>query len=166
MRSLDRQHSAINNSLVTLLVESERGDLRQQVVEPSTGARMGMGSRHCDIRASVDRVCASEAADALQNAPADGRVSRKRIKNEVDEAVVRVADLADDKGARVQALSQAGSLLVHVGVASKADLDDGASNIGLADTNHISVAICASLVLRRRSKAKLGKEQGSKEEER
>lgn len=96
MGSLDRQHSAVHNGLVALAVKAEAGDLGQEIVEPASRPAMRVGAHHGDIRLAVRGVGGSQPGQTLEDAVADGRVSRLDIEDEIDEAVVR-ADLANDE---------------------------------------------------------------------
>ena len=153
LSTLDRENRTVDNGLITLLVETERGYLRQQVVEPGAGAGMAVGAGDCNVVGAIDRVVISHLLQRLENAIAHGRVSRLNIENEVNETVIRVFDIANDESAAVEALAQTGSLLGEIGVARETNLYDRAGDVGLAHANQIFVAISASRQLGARAVA-------------
>lgn len=140
MRPLDRQHRPIHHRLITLLIKPQTRHLRQQVVEPRARPAVRVRARHGDVGAAVHGVRRPQRGDALEDAVAQRRVARLRVEHEVHEARARVADLADDEGAREDALPQAGADLVRRGVAGEVDLDDGAGDVGFADAEEVLVA--------------------------
>lgn len=140
MRPLDRRHRPIHHRLITLLIKPQTRHLRQQVVEPRARPAVRVRARHGDVGPAVHGVRRPQRGDALENAVAQRRVARLRVEHEVHEARARVADLADDEGAREDALPQAGADLVRRGVAGKVDLDDGAGDVGFADAEEVLVA--------------------------
>lgn len=141
MRPLDRQDRPIHHGLITLLIKPQTRHLRQQVVEPRARPAVRVRARDGDVGPAVRGVRRPQRGDALEDAVAQRRVARLRVEHEVHEARARVADLADDEGAREDALPQAGADLVGRGVAGKVDLDDGAGDVGLADAEEVLVAI-------------------------
>ena len=140
MSTLDGEHDTIDNGLITLLVESQRCDLWQEIVEPSSGAGVAVSASQCDVLLAVKSILASESSNAVQDTISHGGVSRLGVNDNVDETVFGVALVADDEGAAVQTLAQTGTLLVKVGVSGKVDFDDGTSDICLADTKQILFA--------------------------
>jgi uncharacterized protein (DUF736 family) len=56
MRALDAQYRTVNDSLVTLLVEAQARDLRQEIVEPRTRPGVRMRARDSNIGDAVHRV--------------------------------------------------------------------------------------------------------------
>jgi hypothetical protein len=137
--SLDGEYGTIDDGLVALLVEAEGGDLGQQVVKPGARSGVAMGARHGDVAGAVDGIVVPEVRKSLKDAIAHGRVAGLDVQNNVDNAVGGVGNVADDEGAAVEALAQAGTLLGEVSIASEADLDDGASDIGFANTDQVLV---------------------------
>lgn len=123
--ALDGEDGAVDDGLVALLVEAQAGDLRQQVVEPGSGARVAVGACHGDVVLGVDGVVWPESLQAFEDAVADGRVARLRVQDHVDDALGGAAGAAHDEGARVEALAQAGSDLRRVRIAHEVELDDG-----------------------------------------
>lgn len=140
MSTLDGENNTVDNGLVALLVIAERGNLRQQIIEPCTGAGMAVRARQSNVLLAIEGVLAAERSDAVQNAIAHGGVARLGVNDNVDETVVGVALVADDEGAAEETLAQAGAFLVEVGIAGKVDLDDRTGNVGLAHANQVLVA--------------------------
>lgn len=99
-----------------------------------------MSTSQGDVLLAVKRVLASESSNAVQDTISHGGISRLGVNDNVDESIFGITLVADDEGAAVQALAQTGALLIKVGVSGKVDFDDGASDIGLADTKQILFA--------------------------
>lgn len=141
MSTLDGKNGTVNNGLVTLLVPAKRCDLRQQVVEPCTRARVAVSSRQRNVVLAIDAIFAAQSFQAVQEPVSHGSVSGLRVEDQIDEAVIGVVDVGNDKGAAVQTLAQARALLVKVGISSKVDFDHGAGDVGLANADEILLAI-------------------------
>lgn len=118
MGALNRQDGAIDNRLVARLAESQRGDLRHQVIEPTAGSRVGMRGGDGDVVLGVDGIFAAQSSEALHYAILDGRVAGLSVKHQIDPAIIGVVRIRDDKGAAIKALSQARSGLIQVGISS------------------------------------------------
>lgn len=71
-----------------------------------------MCARHGNIRLSVNGVVITQGSKPFEDTITLSGVTRCNVQDEVHKAVIRVSDIADDEGARVQALAQTGSDLV------------------------------------------------------
>lgn len=137
--SFDREDYAIHNSLVALLIEAERRRLREEVVEPAAGSRVRMRRREGNVVLVVERILAAGSRERLNGAVPHGRVAGEVVEDEVRDAVIRVVDVGDDEGAAVQALAQAGAVLVKLAVAGEGELRHGAGDVGLAGADEVLV---------------------------
>lgn len=64
-----------------------------------------------------------------------------RVKNKIDESILRPVDAPDDEGAGIEPLAQAGANLVGIRISHHVDLHHGPGDIGLARTNEVQVVI-------------------------
>lgn len=73
--------------------------------------------RSCEskIALAISRIVSPKACEAIQNAVSNAGISCERIKNHINEAIIRVTWIANDKGTRVKPLSKTGSDLIQAG---------------------------------------------------
>lgn len=107
----------------------------KQIIPPSPRPIVVMraGNRHVTL--PINRIVVPQRSKALENAVALARVARRHVQHHVHEPVRRVAHIADNERARVQALPQPRARLRQVRVAGELDLDHGTCDIRLADAD-------------------------------
>lgn len=76
---------------------------------------MRMRSCESKVALAISRIVSPKTCKAIKNAVSNSGISCKRIKNNIDEAIIRVTWIANDKGTRVEPLSKTGSDLIQAG---------------------------------------------------
>jgi len=149
-----RLKCTINDGLIALMTEASTGNLRQQIVQPSTWTRMRMSSSDSDVLASVNLIFGTKMLKTFEDAIADSGISGLSVEDKVDETVTRTFGITKDESTGVKTLSHTGAKLSRVGIAHEIDFDDGTSDVSLADANKVVVrgrrsVRCTEYILRR-----------------
>lgn len=139
MRSLDGQDGSVDDGLVALLIEAECGNLGQQVVEPRAWSGVRVCANHSYVASTIYCILTPHGGETLEYASADGGVAKGNVEKQVDEAVLGLANVANDESSRVNPLAQASADLRQIGISGEANLNDRSGDVGLADTEQILV---------------------------
>lgn len=101
---------------------------------------MAVGACNRNIVLPINRIFIAQRRNALQDAVSESRVARLSVQHEVDEAVVGVVYVGDDKRTRVEALAQPGARLRKIRISCEADLDNRTRDVCFARSNEVRVA--------------------------
>ncbi len=139
MGPADGEDGALDDGAVSLAVEALAGNLGEQVVEPPGGPGMRVRACHGHVVVAVDSIGRAKGLEAIDDAVPDGSIPGLRIQHQVDEPLLRLIRISDNKGPRIQPLAQTSAQLLGVCVAHQVDLDHGACNISLANPEKVAV---------------------------